>query len=936
VSLRQNLLFEQVKQLAMESGGRPPTAQQWSKLVKHIEHAFNQADKERSQLEHSQENSSREMQVLYERIAEAQRIAGLGNWSYDRIKRSGEWSDECFRIFGIDPSLPIPSYRELSRQVYKDDRIQVKDRTDAALHDGKDYEMEFRFVLPNGEIRWIRSIGHPIKNNAGKVIRLLGTVMDVTRRKLVELRQSMEHSITRLLAESDSPVEVMPEIIQTICETMGSVCGALWTLNKQDGSLHRAATWSIPDPVVEAYFRVTEDVITSPSKAGLISRTLQIAKPVWLSDFSHDPHYLHASGIKESGLRAGFTFPIQVGGEVLGVMEFFSQQAQKIEPEMLQSAHFIGRHIGQFFQRKQAEDALKESEEHFRSLVEQASDSFYVHDTEGRFIDVNQRGCEGLGYKRKELLSMSVKDIDIDLSMDELKNLPGQISAKAPISRESRYRRKDGSIYPVEIRTGPIEINGRQHLLSLVRDVTERKEMQDHIQHLAYHDSLTDLPNRAMFNRHLSHAIAQARRHRKKLAVLFIDLDRFKIINDTLGHDAGDRLLQEMALRLSSSLRNTDLVARMDSSNDLVARLGGDEFVVLIEDASDPSHISHIAHKILTNMVEEFFLNGQLVHITASIGISIFPDDGRDEFTLMKHADIAMYRAKEKGKNNYQFYSAQMSLHTANQLALESNLRRAMERNELELHYQAKVEARTGRIIGVESLVRWNHPDLGLLLPDEFIPLAEEIGLVTNLSKWVLTEACRQNLRWQEQGLPPLLIAVNMSARQFEDDDVLADTARILEETDMDPALLEVEITESMMMYNPDKTIQILSELRKMGIRIAIDDFGIGYSSLSHLKQFPIDIIKIDRSFIQDIPGDEADEAITAAIIAMGKSLKITVVAEGVETARQLEFLSNLNCQEIQGYLFSKPLPADEFAALMWSNLEKNTYLPVLENIETK
>jgi EAL domain-containing protein (putative c-di-GMP-specific phosphodiesterase class I) len=299
----------------------------------------------------------------------------------------------------------------------------------------------------------------------------------------------------------------------------------------------------------------------------------------------------------------------------------------------------------------------------------------------------------------------------------------------------------------------------------------------------------------------------------------------------------------------------------------------------------------------------------------------------------MKHADIAMYRAKEKGKNNYQFYSAQMSLHTANLLALESSLRRAMERNELVLHYQAKVEASTGRIIGVESLVRWNHPEHGLLLPDEFIPLAEEIGLVSTVSKWVLTEACRQNLRWQQQGLPPLLIAVNMSARQFDDDNVVADTARILEETDMDPTLLEVEITESMMMYNPEKTIQILAELRKMGIRIAIDDFGIGYSSLSHLKQFPIDIIKIDRSFIQDIPGDEADEAITAAIIAMGKSLKISVVAEGVETASQLEFLCNLSCQEIQGYFFSKPLPAEEFATLMWSNLEKNAQLPVLTHI---
>jgi diguanylate cyclase (GGDEF)-like protein/PAS domain S-box-containing protein len=930
VTIRQNSLLKQVKQLAVEIGGQPPTAQQWSNFIQRIESVISESEKQRSQTELPKETASREMQELYDRIAEAQRIAGLGNWSYDRTTRVTEWSSECFRIFGLDPSVSVPSYRELSRQVYKDDRIQVKDRADAALHDGKDYEMEFRFVLPSGEIRWIRAIGQPVKNKAGKVIRVLGTLMDVTRRKLIELRQSMEHSITRFLAESDSPVDVMPEIIQTIGETLGSVCGALWIFNKNDASIQRVAIWSVPDPTVENYFRVTPDFLPTLPQSGLLARTLQTAKPIWISEISHDPYYVHTPGIREAGLRAGFAFPIQAGGDILGIMEFFSQQPQSIDLEMLQSANFIGRHIGQFFQRKQAEEALKESEAHFRSLVEQASDSFYVHDVNGRFLDVNQRGCQGLGYKRKDILNMSITDIDVDLSEEELKNLPSQVSAKLPLARESHFKRKDGTIFPVEIRTGPIEINGRQHLLSLVRDVTERKQMQDHIQHLAYHDSLTDLPNRAMFNRHLSHAIAQARRYRKKLAILFIDLDRFKIINDTLGHDAGDRLLQEMALRLSSSLRNTDLVARVNDKHDLVARLGGDEFVVMIEDASDSTHISHIAHKILTNMVEEFILNGQLVHITASIGISIFPDDGRDEFTLMKHADIAMYRAKEKGKNNYQFYSAQMSLHTANVLALESHLRRAMERNELTLYYQAKVEASSGRIIGAEALVRWKHPELGLLLPDEFIPLAEEIGLVGTLSKWVLTEACHQNSRWQEQGLPPLLIAVNMSARQFDDDNVVADTARILEETDMDPKFLELEITESMMMYNPEKTIQILSNLRDMGIRIAIDDFGIGFSSLSHLKQFPIDIIKIDRSFIQDIPGDEADEAITAAIIAMGKSMKITVVAEGVENSKQLEFLSNLDCEEIQGYFFSKPLPADEFAKLMWSNLEKFVHMPVL------
>ncbi|MBV8634763.1 MAG: EAL domain-containing protein, partial [Burkholderiaceae bacterium] len=443
-----------------------------------------------------------------------------------------------------------------------------------------------------------------------------------------------------------------------------------------------------------------------------------------------------------------------------------------------------------------------------------------------------------------------------------------------------------------------------------------------------YHDPLTELPNRAMFNRHLSHAIAHAQRYHKGLAVLFIDLDRFKNINDTLGHDAGDRLLKEMAHRISSCLRQSDVVARTAVGNggdgegcgDLVARLGGDEFVVLIEEVTDTARVSHIARKLLSALVKEFPLEGQLIHVTASIGISTFPEDGRNEFSLMKHADIAMYRAKDRGKNTFQFYSAQMDLHSAEMLALESGLRRSLEREEFVLFYQPKVEARTGRIAGVEALMRWQHPELGLVSPVHFIPLAEESGLIGPLSHWVIQEALNQNRRWQELGLPSLRMAINLSARQFIDEDLLTDTLRALKESNVDPSLLELEITESMMMHNTERTVQILSELRRIGIRIAIDDFGIGYSSLSHLKRFPVDTIKIDRSFIKDIPGDRADEAITEAIIAMSKSLQIKVVAEGVESLDQLRFLRARGCDEIQGYFFSRPVPAAEFARLLTEN----------------
>lgn len=913
-------LFKQLQRLGVEYPSEQPTLEQWLQVIDQV-NAYTDLAPNSRQAQKSREVIS-EVQELISRIEETQRIAGLGDWSFDRQTKRGKWSRECFRIFGLSPSAPMPSYKELSRQVHKDDRLYVKDRVEAALHDGKKFEIEFRYHLPDGDIRWVRAIGQPIKNAKGQVCRLFGTVMDVNNRKLVELRQSMEHTVARLLAECDSPMEVMPEIIQTICETFGWVCGALWMPNKKAGVLQRIAIWSVPKATIEEFFQLTDNEIPLPPSGVLSSRTLRVANSEWIPDASRGEHFKRAKLATETGLHASLAFPIQAAGEILGIIEFFGLQPHQADRDTLQSAHFIGRHIGQFFQRKQAEQALRESEAHFRALVEQASDSFYVHDIHGKFIDVNQQGCEGLGYTREELLNLSVQDIDIDLQPDELAGLVERIGNGAPLARESHYRRKDGSSFPVEIRMGPIVINGRKHLLSLVRDVTERKQMQDHIQHLAYHDALTNLPNRAMFNRHLKWAIERARQRHTKLAVLFIDLDRFKNVNDTLGHDCGDRLLQEMSRRLSNALR-ADLIARLGDSRDLVARLGGDEFVILLEDIEDTNDVSHVAHKILLALVEEYPLNGQMIHITASIGGSVFPEDGEDEFTLMKHADIAMYRAKDKGKNNFQFYSAHMSQSSAKMLALESSLRRALEREELELYYQGKVETSTGRIIGVESLVRWRHPELGLLSPDDFIPLAEDTGLIVPLSKWVLRQACLQVRSWQKQNLPALTVAVNLSARQFIEDDLLADTAKTLAELDMDPTLLELEITESMMMHNPDRTIQILSGLKAMGIRIAIDDFGIGYSSLSHLRQFPIDIIKIDRSFIQDVPGDPADEAITEAIIAMGKSLKITVVAEGVETIEQLQFLSDRSCEEIQGFFFSRPLPADEFTHLLWEN-QKN------------
>ena len=441
----------------------------------------------------------------------------------------------------------------------------------------------------------------------------------------------------------------------------------------------------------------------------------------------------------------------------------------------------------------------------------------------------------------------------------------------------------------------------------LQAEMHEKELANERSEYLAYYDSLTALPNRRLFGKLLEQSLAQARRYKRSLAVLFVDLDRFKNINDTLGHDAGDLLLEEVAIRLKGCLRQSDTVAR----------LGGDEFVILLPEATNEEDVAIVAHNILSSVSKQVSLLGQEFRITASIGISMYPSGGKDEQSLMKHADIAMYKAKEEGKNNFQFYSNDLNEHSFERLALETSLRLALERHEFSLHYQPKLAIGSNHITGMEALLRWQHPDLGMVPPVKFIPIAEEIGLIIPIGKWVLKTACLQNVAWQKSGLPPLCMAVNLSPRQFADENLLRDIAAILEEAGMEPALLELEITEGMLMHDIDKAMGTLFALKKMGVRLAIDDFGTGYSSLSQLKRFPVDTIKVDRSFIRDLETDADDRGITEAIIAMGKTLSLTVVAEGVETVAQLLFLRDHACDEFQGFYFSKAVPADEFGKLL-------------------
>ena len=524
-------------------------------------------------------------------------------------------------------------------------------------------------------------------------------------------------------------------------------------------------------------------------------------------------------------------------------------------------------------------------------------------DLAGRILDVDESFLHTVGCARTELPARihdltSPEDRRLD---DEAFEKLMAFGACAPF--EKTLVRRDGSLVPVLFGAALYE----EEIACFVVDLSQNKQAQEKLNHLAYHDALTDLPNQTLFKDRLKQAIAMSRRNDQMQAVLLLNLDRFKTINDSLGYMAGDRLLQSVAQRLTSCVRESDTVARF----------GGDEFAILLTHVPRAQEAANVARAVKEALDQAYLFDDQEVFVASSIGIAVYPTDGRDTGSLLKNAGAALDRAKVQGGNNYQFYTAGGTTRALKQLVLESNLRGALERNEFVVHYQPQVDTRSFQLLGMEALVRWQHPSLGLLYPKEFIPLAEDSGLIIQLGDWVLRTACTQSMAWQDAGLAPMRLSVNFSARQFQQATFISSVASILKDTNLDPRWLELELTESSIMKDPEVAIEKLHELKLMGIRVAIDDFGTGYSSLNYLKRFPIDTLKIDRSFVSDICKDPHDTAIVRAIITLGHALDLTVVAEGVETQEQLQYLTSLDCDVLQGFLFSKSLTVSAFEELL-------------------
>jgi len=897
----------------------------------------------------------------------------------------------------------------------------------------RDLEQKVAVKAADGSIaqpKWVSITKVLMQDASGEVIGTVGTSRDITEQKLSAQRRDMEHAVTRLLAEAASVNEVMPKLIETVCLATGWSYGAHWSWSGAEQTLVREEFWSELALIFDGEEMLPWTRLRVRNPGGLVGRAWFEKQPVWIEDLRLNDSFNRRNSAIKLGMRSAFSFPVVADGDVIGIMEFFGREARKPDEILLQIVGSIGRQIGQFIQRKEAEWALRTSEEHYRDVFEASPLPMWVWDDETLdIVAVNQAAVAHYGYSRDEFLRMNVREMweprdagsyeevinkrthrqdlylvcrlhgkdghvvdaevtarrfalgrrsawltlvnDITVrkhaeaalreSEEQFRQLAGNIpqvfwitdtthrqtlyvspAAEAmlgcpledilsnrrtlirAVHEEDRLRvfaarrsaaqggydetfrivRPDGSIRWVHDRAFPVDdAEGNVYRIAgIAEDITDRKRAEERLMQMAHYDLLTSLPNRVLFYDRLKQALAQAKRNQWTMGVLFIDLDRFKNVNDTLGHTVGDQLLQQVSERLTSSVR----------AGDTVGRLGGDEFAIVLSDLNSGQDAHLVAQKIMAGLGEPFRLDGAEIFVTASIGITLYPDDSADQDALIKNADAAMYRAKEVGRNGYQFYTPEMNARSLEVLNMESSLRRALDRSEFLLHYQPKASVADGHIVGVEALLRWRHPERGTVAPGEFMTVLEETGLIVPVGEWVLKAVCTQIKAWESAGIRPVPVAVNLSARQFAFKDLGPTIQRILQDYQVDPALIELELTESSLMVNTEEAVQTLEFLERLGTGLSIDDFGTGYSSLAYLKRFPLDSLKIDRSFVRDVTTDPDDAAIIRAVISMAHSLGLKVIAEGVETEPQLAFLAGYGCDEIQGYYLSRPIEADE------------------------
>lgn len=762
---------------------------------------------------------------------------------------------------------------------------------------------EYRFLRKDGRAIWVRDELRLLRGEDEHAVEVAGTWTDISARKQVELVQAARTEVLDQIVAT-RPLPAILDMIAARLELLipGTRVSVL-LLDHDTGRLSVGAAASLPD-----FYNDAVEGLEAGMARGSCATAAFLGEAVIVEDVKTHPYW---APYRELAARAAiggcWSVPFKdTDGTVLGTFAAYTDEVRAPEPAERELLDDFARITGLAVQKVRAEAALRQSS----AVFESTRDGVVITTLEPRIVAVNRAYTEISGYSSAEVLGRNPNLLKSGRHDPAVYQAMWASLLKAGYWQgEVWNRRKSGEIYPqwLTVSTVRDETGEASHYVGVMTDLTQLKRSEQQLEHLSHYDPLTDLPNRLLLQSRLEHAVEQARRHRGGVGVLFIDLDRFKNVNESLGHPAGDELLREIAGRLRSGLREEDTLSR----------LGGDEFLIVIENLASPDELASIANKLIALTRQPFTLaGGQEVFVSASIGMSLFPDDGDSATELIQHADAALYKAKERGGNSFCFYSAGLTTAVNDRLQLEMRLRRALERDELRLFYQPLVGIEPGQRVGAEALLRWLPPDEPMVSPDRFIPLAEETGLIVPIGAWVLREACRQARAWLDAGLPFGVIAVNLSVRQFHQREIVSQVEAVLRETGLPPACLELEITESALMDEVEHAVTTLDALRALGVSLAVDDFGTGYSSLAYLKRFPLDKLKIDQSFIRGLATDSNDQAIVNATIAMARSLGFRTVAEGVETEDQLAILRGLGCNGYQGYLLSRPLAPEAFAQL--------------------
>ncbi len=790
--------------------------------------------------------------------------------------------------------------------MYPDDREAILARQATLLMEGQ-LTHEYRFFHRNGQMVWIHDELRLVRSSDGRPLEVVGAWLDVSHHKRAELIRQAHQSVLNLIVANQPLPVVLKDIAQRL-ETINShMLVSILLLDKRSNRLRHGAAPSLPDD-----YNKLVDQLKIGEGVGCCGTSAWRGEPIIVADIDQHPYWQpFLEHTQRANIHACWSIPFKDDKDsVLGTFAIYHRNPCEPTPADLVLINEFASLTALAVQKVLAAESLKQA----AAVFESSREGVVITDLEPRIVAINRAYTEITGYTKDQVVGKNPKVIKSGrhgkLFYQAMWESLGKIGYW---SGEIWNRRKNGEIYPqwLTITTVYNDRHEPWNYVGVFTDLTQMKQSEARLVHLAHYDPLTGLPNRLLAQSRLQHAIERVQRRDRRIATLYVDLDRFKNVNDSLGHPIGDELLIMMASRLKKRLREEDTLAR----------LGGDEFLVILEDIKDSTEPAMIAQTLIDLLVTPFALpSGHEIFINASIGISLFPDDASNVTELIQHADMAMYLAKQEGRNTYRYHTEALSIAANERLMLETRLRQALMADEFVLHYQPLIHARSGRVFGVEALVRWQPPGKPMVPPGKFIPIAEETGLIVPLGEWVLRTACAQGRAWMDAGLPPLVIAVNLSVRQFRSENVVELTRRVLAETRLPADCLELELTESMFMEHAEQSIETLKTLKSLGVQLAIDDFGTGYSSLTYLKRFPIDKLKIDQSFVHGLANDPNDREIAATIIAMARSLKLNVLAEGVESEQQLDFLNRHGCDYYQGYLFHRPAPAQQLEAWLRDN----------------